>query len=81
MVAVARDSDGNEMIVPWQMTDGARRERRSVVARVVDNLFRQKRRAANVGYATTATTTTNTTTTAVATTTTTTTTARSSHTP
>jgi len=70
VVAVARDSDGNEMIVPWQMTDGARRERRSVVARVVDNLFRQKRRAANVGYATTTTTTTTTITTTTTTNTT-----------
>jgi len=50
VVIVARDTDGKEMIEPWDMPDNSdtasRRDRRSVV----DGLFRQKR-AAGVGLA------------------------------
>jgi len=55
VVVVAHDSDGREMIEPWEIPNGeipdvtSHRDRRSAAGQFIDGLFRQKR-AATAGY-------------------------------
>ena len=52
VVFVARDSEGNEMIEPWDIDEvTSRRDRRSVASQIVDHVFRRKRAAVH-GYVT-----------------------------